>query len=904
MKKRLSALALIGLVAACGGGGSDGGNGGNSGGGGGPAPDMKLVGQLIDSAVGNVAYATTSGLSGTTDADGRFSYQAGDRVRFSIGRVVLGDAPGASMLTPIDLVAGATTLDHPEVVKILQVLQTLDDDLDPANGIRIPAAVVTRLAALPAERNLKDVSDLKTGIIDAAFSSGAPALRTPDQAKQHFADVLGFLEATQQLARMPAVSNFVIGGGNKNCSSFNGDLKSANCAADWTTILAQDPAFAGLAKANISFDSSYVLPTFTYSITQANLDRFAASPASLFDATRKQDVTTQLAVRLTGSGAKTSLDFSAFDGSKPLFADGAAFWNASVLGDFEQMLTLMCGAASPGNGADCVLSDVNIAAVQAAVFQTATDREKVVLILRNLQISFGAGAIKYRRDAAGVTVTPNFRTEFQARKLAADGSPVAAGLTATLTAPEKAILRSAFVEANPQTNRKFEARTIRFLTDKPTSDITTQFVAAARARNKGQTPIIGLVTSSAANTFLDRDINYFALKSAGAEVVYLPVDGGLRKALDANDCANTRFYYDANANTNALGDVLHMDQVFPDLARQQSDFCAAGGATLDAALQSLHGIYFSGGDQARHLESFITRDTAGAYTVVSTQARILQRRFAAGELVVAGTSAGNHIQGGGIWKGKPVPMIGGGDSYPALKKGLAEGVGPVLDAPSNTIRYTAGGLGFFNYGVLDSHFSRRTREGRLLRATKESGMDYGFGIDENTSLVVGRPDANGRTHFSVIGAAGVFIADVRSATASGSATGNYSIAGVVAHYLTAGDTAEIDAAGQLTVTLAASKPLLPLVTGAATVTQNKVQDYNSSNFLSLTRAVGLAGAPSGFGTTEASSDGGGDAQNAPLYSASLTRTPATVFRGFAAGRVSYSQLVVAFAPCGASCAAP
>ena len=77
---------------------------------------------------------------------------------------------------------------------------------------------------------------------------------------------------------------------------------------------------------------------------------------------------------------------------------------------------------------------------------------------------------------------------------------------------------------------------------------------------------------------------------------------------------------------------------------------------------------------------------------------------------------------------------GGGDSYPALKKGFTEGAGPVLDAPSNTLRYARGGLGFFNYGVLDSHFSRRTREGRLVRATKESGMDYGFGIDETLRL--------------------------------------------------------------------------------------------------------------------------------------------------------------------------
>jgi cyanophycinase len=901
MKKTLSAVAILGIVAGCG-GGSDSGSAG-PGAGSGTGSLVTLTGQLVDSSVVNVGYSTSSGLLGMTDADGKFDYRAGDTVKFSIGKIVLGEGRGAAIVTPIDLVAGAVALDHPEVVKILQVLQTLDDDGDAANGIRIPAAVTERLAALPSEKKLKDVSDLTTGVISLAFAGIAPVLKTPAAATLHFAETLGFLEATQQMGRMPAVSNFVIGGGNKNCSSFNGDLKSANCAADWTTIVAQDPAFSGLTKANLSFDASYPFPTFTYSIAQAGIDRLNALPASLFDSSRKAAVLAALTTRLASAAPKTGLSFSDFDGSKALFADGAAFWNGSTLNDFNLLLTVMCGSASPANGADCTISAANIATLQAATFDTAADKDKVVLILRNLQAAYGA-TIKYRRDAAGLTVTPNFRAEFQARQLAADGSPVAAGLTATLTPPEKAVVRSVFVDPNPQTSRKFEARTVKFLTDKATYDITTQFVKAASALNGGKKPVIGVVTASAGNTFLDRDINVFALKSAGADVVYLPFDGGFRKALDANDCANTRYYYDSYANTNALGDIHHMDQVYPDLAKEQQDFCASGGAALNAALSTLHGIYFSGGDQARHLESFITRDAAGAYTVVSEQARILQTRFAAGQLVVSGTSAGNHIQGGGLWRGKPVPMIGGGDSYPALKKGFAEGAGPVLDAPQNTINYARGGLGFFNYGVLDSHFSRRTREGRLIRATKESGMDYGFGIDENTSLVVGRPGANGKTAFAVIGAAGVFIADVRGAAATGTAGGNYSIDGVKAHYLTAGDLAEIDTSGNLTVTLAASKPLLPSLASQPAVAQDKIQDYGSSNFLNLAKAVGVSGAPAGFGTTQNSADGSGDPQNAPLYAVTLTRGPATVFRGFGAGRVSYSNLGLKMAPCDASCVAP
>ena len=868
-------------------------------------PGPVLTGQFGESAVGNVAYSTSSGLSGTTDVQGKYSYRAGDTVKFSIGKIVLGQGPAGSLVTPIGLVNGATDFDNADVVKILQLLQTLDDDLNPANGINIASSVVTRLTALSAEKNVRDITDLTADVITpafAGFASGAPVLKTAQAAKLQFAEALGFVEASGQISQMAGVSNFVIGGGNKNCSSFNVDSKSANCSADWTTILAQDAAFAGLSKANISFDSTYITPEFRFSITQGNIDKFLASPARLFDASRKAALVTALNARLVTPAAKNNLTFPDFDGSKVLFADGSALWNTALSNsDFDRLLLTVCGSTSLGNGADCSLSSANISAVQGAAFESSTNRDQSVAVLRALQTRYGSGLIKYRRDAGGATVTPNFRAEFQALKVAADGSGVQAGLTLGLTAAEKAILRSAFVDIKPQTGRKVEARTTKFLSDKSSFDIYTQFVAAAKVANGGKTPTIGVVTASVENAFTDRDINVFTLISAGANVVYLPMEGGFRKALDAGDCVNTRYYYDSYANTNASGNYYNMDQVFPDLAQQQTDFCANGAATLNSTLQSLNGIYFGGGDQSRHLESFVTKDASNNYTVLSPQLAILKARFDRGELVVAGTSAGDHIQNGGTWKGKPVPMIGGGDSYATLKSGFVKGNGPLPASDLSPVNYANGGLGFFKYGVLDSHFTRRTREGRLVRHTAESGMDYGFGVDENTSLVVGKPDAAGSTPFSVIGAGGVFIIDVRGATASGTATGNFSISGVKAHFLTAGDSARIDAAGNLTVSLASTKPLLPLVSTQATVKQTRVQDYGSSNFLSLARNTGLRGAATGFGTTEESTDG---VQNVPLYSAVLTRSAATSFRGISNGNVSYTNVTLQFAPCAAACTTP
>ena len=860
-----------------------------------------LTGKFVPNTVANVAYSTSSGLVGNTDASGSYAYRAGDTVKFSIGKIVLGQGTAAALITPINLVSGATDFDNANVVKILQVLQTLDNDLDPSNGINIASAVVARLAALISEKNIKDITDLAADVIAPAFASGAPALTTAAAAKLHFADTLGALEASNQFAKFPGISNFVIGGANRNCSSFNGEGKSSNCAADWSTIIAQDPAFTGLTKANISFDATYALPEMRFSITQPNIDKLAAAPTSLFDASRKAALITAVNARLATPAAKTALSFSDFDGSKPLFANGSTLWNSTLsLPDFELMLLTLCAAPSPGNGADCSLSNASIAAVESATFSTAVNA-RLAVVLRNLQAAYG-NVIKYRRDSAGNTVTPNLRTEFQARQLAADGSPVQAGLTLNLSRTEVAILRSAFADSvAAQLNRKIEARTVKFLADKASFDIYTSFVAAAQAANGGKKPMIGVVTASAENPFGDRDINVMALQSAGADVIYLPLEGGLRKAIDAGDCANTQFYYDGYANTSASGDYFNMAQIYPDLATLQTSYCAANGASLTAAIGGLSGIFFSGGDQSRHLESLVTKDASKAYSVASPQLVALKARFDAGQLVVGGTSAGNHIQGGGQWKGKPVSMIGGGDSYATLKGGFVPGTGPLPASDNSPNSYANGGLGFFKFGVLDSHFSRRTREGRLLRHTKETGSDYGFGVDENTSLVVGRPDAAGKTSFAVLGMGGVFIVDVRGAVATGGVSGNYSIDGAKAHYLTPGDTAEIDAAGNLTVTLSPTKPLLAAVSGQPTVKQTQVQDYGSANFLALAKATGVAGAAIGYGTTENSTDGN---QSSPLYSATLSRAAATSFRGISNGRVSYTNINLKFAPCASTCVTP
>ena len=872
----LSMVAIAALLAACGGG------------------DEIQTGQLVAPLVAGLDYETSTGFKGQTDSAGGFQYRPGDRVTFRIGGVTLGSALAqASVSTQALLAVAPTSIQDPALTRLLQTLYSLDTDADAGNGVQVSAAVKVALTA--PVRALADITDLQAGIVAPARAAlPGRSLTTPTIAIAQFADAVNRQHALGQVSALGPVANQVIGGAGRNCSSFNGDRQSTHCAADWTTILADDPVFAGLAKTHISFEGNYASPDFRYSLTVAGRQRLADMPAPLLDAARKTTLLAKVDARLAGPGALTQLTFAELDGSKPLHANGDALWNTELsVADFDRMVAALCGVATPANGANCSLSNQTLAALAALTFDSQANRDKALLVLRDLQKAFGLGTIKYRRNADGSTASPNLRDEFRLRRLAQDGSPVTEGLTAGLSAAEKAIVRSALVTTPAQENRKIEARTVRFLSNTASRDIYEQFVGAARSLAAGAKPRIGVVTSATENAFLDADINVWALRSAGAEVVYLPFNGGLRRAADANQCAHLTAHYHAFANTLSVAESLHMDIVYPDWHALQRSACT-DPASLTRTLESLNGIYFSGGDQARHLEALQAKWSPTDFKP-SAELTVLQRRFGQGQLVVSGTSAGNHIQGGGTWRNRPVPMIGGGDSYPALAAGFKPGTGAALDTPALPTQYAGGGHGFFKYGVLDSHFSQRVREGRLIRATQESQMDYGFGVDENTALVVGQPDAAGRVNMTVLGTGGVFVVDLRQAVAPAAGSGGYAVRNVKAHYLIQGDALQISADGNLTVQLAShiGRPLLLSDAAAPVVTQNRILDYGTAHFLKMARAMGLNGASQAVGTNADSTDT--RARQTARFTLSLARTADTVFRG-TDERVSYTHLNLSIQP--------
>ncbi len=104
--------------------------------GGGGGSSASNTGRFADSAVQGLEYTTTpGGNSGATSANGAYSFTAGDTVTFSLGDITLGSAIAIeSTLFPKDIADGASGV---KTAKIAQLLQSLDADNNPDNGIDV-----------------------------------------------------------------------------------------------------------------------------------------------------------------------------------------------------------------------------------------------------------------------------------------------------------------------------------------------------------------------------------------------------------------------------------------------------------------------------------------------------------------------------------------------------------------------------------------------------------------------------------------------------------------------------------------------------------------------------------------------------------------------------------------------
>jgi cyanophycinase len=185
------------------------------------------------------------------------------------------------------------------------------------------------------------------------------------------------------------------------------------------------------------------------------------------------------------------------------------------------------------------------------------------------------------------------------------------------------------------------------------------------------------------------------------------------------------------------------------------------------------GLFIAGGDQLR-----ITRALVGEGGRDTPALAAIRRVFERGG-VVTGSSAGAAVLGE-----RMLSVSGLSDrtidyGFDALDFGKA----PVASRRGLSLTQ---GFGFFRDGLIDQHFDTyRGRLARLSRALIEAGIPRGFGVDEDTALVV-RPDGTA----GVLGRGGVAVVDVSDASAQDGPLG-YRASGIRLTYIGIGDTVDL-----------------------------------------------------------------------------------------------------------------
>lgn len=96
-----------------------------------------MTGVFLDSKVSGLIYQTDSQL-GKTDVSGEFLYLEGEEISFYLGGVYLGSGIAAAQMSPASIASSSkTSLAAREVKNMASLLQSLDYDRNPENGINI-----------------------------------------------------------------------------------------------------------------------------------------------------------------------------------------------------------------------------------------------------------------------------------------------------------------------------------------------------------------------------------------------------------------------------------------------------------------------------------------------------------------------------------------------------------------------------------------------------------------------------------------------------------------------------------------------------------------------------------------------------------------------------------------------
>ena len=180
MKNNILIAGLCAGLIACGGDSSSSSNN---------DPTDTQTGVFLDSPVANIGYRTET-LEGVTNSLGEYDYVEGETVTFFIGDLELPPVTAAGTVTPLDL-AGSNDTSDPTVVNIARLLQTLDEDGDPDNGITVNDTAKINATQVDFGLSIADFAS-STAVTTLVANSGSSniVLLSQNDAIAHFENTL------------------------------------------------------------------------------------------------------------------------------------------------------------------------------------------------------------------------------------------------------------------------------------------------------------------------------------------------------------------------------------------------------------------------------------------------------------------------------------------------------------------------------------------------------------------------------------------------------------------------------------------------------------------------------------------------------------------------------------------
>jgi hypothetical protein len=325
-------------------------------------------GYLIDSPVGGVDYYINGVLKGKTAADGSFAYAAGDTVTFKVGNITLGQlSPNSDGKVYVQDLAGVerSNLTDRKMVKIAQLLQSLDADGNPANGIEVDTDKVANIAEQPITETTDLVQLVKPGVVIVSESAAVAHIKTGNPSALA-------LESTTPTATLSVASSLLKAGDSTTVTlrfseaiQLWGDIKDM-LSADNGTLGSFSSSDGGLTYTGLytagTASTAQIRFSGNYSDLNGNIGAAASSSVSI-DATRPTLTITDSQTTGAATGPVT-YTFTFSEAVNDFSADDITVANGSkgtlvastVAGEEGKVFTMEVTPTSGAQGTDIGLS--------------------------------------------------------------------------------------------------------------------------------------------------------------------------------------------------------------------------------------------------------------------------------------------------------------------------------------------------------------------------------------------------------------------------------------------------------------------------------------------------------------------------------------------------------------------